>query len=1001
MLEKIVCSYYFVFLLFVIGSTAFAQPSSLKTTEELATALLSAKSEQEQTALLDGNKSLVSEELYNAVYLQGRKFSDTQKWQQSFNAYEIARQIAERISSKSSAAKALLEIGNDYFDQKQFDKSLDYFRQSLFLRKEANDKDGIASSLRHIAKVYRVRGNYGDAISHLQQAVSLLREVTNKSIAAGILIELANTEVFIGDLTSSLTHAQQALKTYEEIDQKQGIIAACLTIATNLLKLGEYDASLESLHRALVLAESQNNVIYTIIALNNIGATYGERGNYGKAIEFLEKSLQLSNKIGAQNQSTSTLNNIGYLYYKLNNYTQALNFLQQGLELAESREAKATAANTLNIMCAVYGDHGNYEKAIEYCQKGMKLSEETKSNSLMAKSLNSLGAVYLGQGKIAQAIEAYKKCFEIFQKPDVKEDISPVLRNLATAYLIDNKPAESLRNIDKSIEIAKRSGKTENLSFRYNILGQSYLALNRITEARSAFLESIATLETLRSESLSGEIQLQNFLEKRTSPFQQMVALSVKQNEPIEALRYAEQMKARLLLDVLQSGRVQIAKAMTEEEKEQERTIKNDLISLNSQIFNENSQDKPDKTRLETLHNQLEKVRLAHQDFQAKLYALHPDLKIQRGETTPFSLEQSATLFSDDQTVLLEYVLTKEKAFLFLITLEKHGKPYLKVFELAAKSDEINKLARKYRELLATRNALFRETSVQLYNLLIKPAQAELRGKTSLVIVPDGALWELPFQALVNERKKYLIENYSISFAPSLTVLAEMKKRQKKRNSEPLSLLAFGNPNLGKEQISPKLFKTRAGDFASLPETEIEVRKLADLYGKKRSLIFTGSEARERELKNQVGNFKVLHLATHSILNDASPMYSQIVLSQEIKPESNEDGLLEAWEILQLDLKGDLVVLSACETARGRISEGEGMIGLSWAFFVAGVPTAVVSQWKVDSMSTSELMLEFHGSLQTRGAKESLRKAMLELTKNKQYNHPFYWAAFVVVGEGG
>jgi CHAT domain-containing protein/uncharacterized protein HemY len=998
MLGKKFCRYYVLFWLLLMGSTVVAQQSIPKTIEELAAALLAAKSEQERTVLLDSNKDLVSAELFNAVFQQGRKFSDRQQWQQSFNAYEIARQIAERINSKPSVAKALLEIGNDYFDQHQFDKALGYFQQSLALRKEADDKDGIASSLRHIAKVYRVRGDYSGAIAHLQQAVALLSEVKSKSIAAGVLIELANNELSIGDLTSSLTHAQQALKLYEEIDQKQGIIATRLTTAAILVRLGEYDSALENLNQALALAESQNIKPYMISALNNIGATYGERGNYGKAIEFLEKSLQLT---GDRGISTKTLNNIGLLHYKQNNYAQALNVLQRGLALSESRGTKADAATTLNIICAVYGSQRNYEKAIEYCQKSVKLNEETKSDSLIAESLNTLGSVYEKQGKIALAIETFLKCLDIFQKSGGKEDIGNTLSNLASAYLKDNKPAKALRHAEQAIEIAKRSGRTENLYLRYNNLGEAYLALNRTSEARAAFIESVAALETLRSESLSGEIQQQNFLEGRTSPYQYLVALSVKQNEPVEALRYAEQMKARLLLDVLYSGRVQIAKAMTQEEKEQERIIKNELVSLNSQIFNEQAQDKPDQARLATLNQQLEKARLKQQDFQTKLYAAHPDLKLQRGQTAPFSLEQSAVLLSDNQTALLEYVLTNDKAFLFVITRDRQDKPNLKVYELAAKSEEINNLARKYRELLATRNVLFRETAWQLYDLIFKPAQAELRGKIKLVIVPDDALWELPFQALVNEKKRYLIEDYSISFAPSLTVLAQMKKkRQQKRNSEAPTLLAFGNPNLGKEQISSSLFKTRTGDFAPLPETETEVKKLVELYGKERSLAFTGSAARESELKMKAGNYKVLHLATHSILNDASPMYSQIVLSQENATESNEDGLLEAWEILQLDLKSDLVVLSACETARGRVSEGEGMIGLSWALFVAGAPTIVVSQWKVDSTITSDLMLEFHRNLQTNGTKASLRKAMLKLTQSKQYNHPFYWAAFVVVGDG-
>ena len=158
----------------------------------------------------------------------------------------------------------------------------------------------------------------------------------------------------------------------------------------------------------------------------------------------------------------------------------------------------------------------------------------------------------------------------------------------------------------------------------------------------------------------------------------------------------------------------------------------------------------------------------------------------------------------------------------------------------------------------------------------------------------------------------------------------------------------------------------------------------------------------------KAGSYRILHLATHAILNDTSPMYSHVLLSQG-GTDSNEDGLLEAWEVMKLNLQADMVVLSACETARGRIGAGEGVIGLTWALFVAGAPATVVSQWKVESASTTELMVEFHRQLQAkrqdgkpRATKaEALRQAAIKLLRRKQSQHPFYWAAFVVVGDGG
>jgi CHAT domain-containing protein len=182
------------------------------------------------------------------------------------------------------------------------------------------------------------------------------------------------------------------------------------------------------------------------------------------------------------------------------------------------------------------------------------------------------------------------------------------------------------------------------------------------------------------------------------------------------------------------------------------------------------------------------------------------------------------------------------------------------------------------------------------------------------------------------------------------------------------------------------------------------VKALRRLYGMSRSKVYIGDEAREDRVKSEAGQATILHFATHGILNDASPMYSHLTLAQG---DGAEDGLLEAWELMRLDLKADLAVLSACETARGRFGAGEGMIGLTWALFVAGVPSTLVSQWKVESASTRDLMLGFHRQLRAPApvkAKmtkaEALRRAALKVMKNPETRHPFYWAGFVLVGDG-
>ena len=373
-------------------------------------------------------------------------------------------------------------------------------------------------------------------------------------------------------------------------------------------------------------------------------------------------------------------------------------------------------------------------------------------------------------------------------------------------------------------------------------------------------------------------------------------------------------------------------------------------------------------------------------------------------------VEQARELLRDEQSALLEYAVADEQVYLFVLTKGAANAPVaLRALTLPIKRSELAARVEKFRQRLANRDLDYAAMAAELYNLLLKPAAEQLRNKTTLVIVPDGILWDLPFQALQPAPNHYLVEDYALSYAPSLTVLREMmaKRRKQASDARPM-LLAIGNPALGQQTVERARTVLINEQLAPLPEAERQVEMLGQLYGPGHSKVYIGAEAREDRVKAEAGQFRILQLATHGVLNNANPMYSHVVLSQSAG-NGSEDGLLEAWEIMKLDLKADLVVLSACDTARGRIGAGEGVIGLTWAFFVAGSPTTVVSQWSVESASTTELMLNFHrslkapdsGSLYAMTKAEALRQAQLKLLRTKRYQHPFFWAGFVVVGDGG
>lgn len=590
-----------------------------------------------------------------------------------------------------------------------------------------------------------------------------------------------------------------------------------------------------------------------------------------------------------------------------------------------------------------------------------------------------------------------------------KLGISQSLNSIAHVHHDSGDYEKALEFAERASAVAREIGNREALWNARTVAGRSNRALDRLLPARAAFSEAIDTIEALRFQVAGGEKDQEQFFENKVSPYHAMAELLLAQNKAGEALEYAERSRARVLLDVLRNGRTNLTKAMDSAESQREQTLRDELASLNIQLARERLRAEPDRARLADLERRLENSRLNHENFEAVLYSGHPELKALRGESPPLRIEQASDLLPDAQTALLEYVVTRDRVFVFALTRGKSPTGVdLRSQSLVIKRSELARLVEQFRQRLANHDLDFAAASAALYQLLIKPVAEQLRHKQNLIIVPDDTLWDLPFQALISSPGRYLINDFALSYAPSLTVLREMIVRRKRHAGTGRSeLLAVGNPALGGQTMARARTVALNEQLDPLPEAERQVRTLAQLYGPSHSRIYIGSEAREELVKSEAAKYRVVQLATHGILNNANPLYSYVVLSQS-EDSSNEDGLLEAWEIMNLDLNAELVVLSACDTARGRIGAGEGVIGLSWAFFVAGSSTMVVSQWGVESAGTTELMLSFHRRLKARGhaaaasisKAEALRQAQLELLRSKPYQHPFYWAGFVLVGDG-
>ena len=935
--------------------------------DDLAEALVKARTEAERTQLLAEEKELVTVELARAINRQGDRLGNRGEYPQALTVYTLANGLAEQIGDQREIARTLHNLGYVHRAQGNFAQAMEYFGKSLAMSEALGEQAGIGRTHLGIGMVNWLQGDFSQALEHYQKSLMIFETLNDKIAIANVLNNIGNIHRYRGDYVQALEYYSKGLEIRQEMKNRFGILGS----------------------------------------LGNIGVVYASQGNFAKALEYYQKSLAMSEAEGDKEGIAITLGNIGVLYRKQGNYEQALDYYQKSLTMSESINDKVGISQMLSNIATVNFQQGNDAQALEYYRKGLAMREQAGDKYGSAESMMAIGRIYTAQGNYAQAWEYYQKSLAIKEAIKDRGGLANVLLLIGILHSKQGHHSEALDFAERATALIRQGGSLYTLwKVRVNA-GLAYRALNQLDQARLAFEEAISIIETMRLQVAGGEQEQQRFLEDKLTPYHAMVDLLAAQNKPTEALILTERAKARTLLDLLYSGRANIVKAMTGQEQEQERTLRAEIISLNTQVTRASQQDKPDQARLSELKSLREKVRLKYEAFQTSLYAAHPELKVQRGEAPIINAQELAALLPDAATALLEYVVTEDKIHLFAITkMAGKSEAEVSVYTLPVKRKELATQIEAFRGQLAGRDLGFRASAVKLYQLLLKPAEARLKGKTNLVIVADDALWDLPFQALLTGANRFLIEEAAIAYAPSLTVLREMTRRPKRQGADAASttLLALGNPLLGKETVNRTALSLR-DKLDPLPEAEQEVRALRQLYGTSHSKVYVGAEAREDRVKSEAGQARILHFATHGLLNNASPMYSHLALAQG---GAGEDGLLEAWELMQLDLKADLAVLSACETARGRIGAGEGMIGLSWAMFIAGVPATVVSQWKVESAGTRDLMVNFHRALISEpGAgsakltkSEALRQAALKLMKNPETHHPFYWAGFVMVGDG-
>lgn len=917
---------------------------------------------------------------YSEYFKQGENLKLQGNYEKSIQYFIKAFNLAQKNNDIENEVEPLIKLGVLYWNIGQVDKSFDYYQEALSLAEKTEIYEKKEEVLNYIqiyelyqaGKEHRSRGEYQESIENFEKAIESSREIASEEHEVKCLRQLSVTYSEIDDIDKLFSLSKEALKIARKIKHKK----------------------------------EEGRISY------NIGLYYDAIDNYSQALWHYEEALRISRIFRDYSDESDCLTNISQIYIHVGNYEKALEYLEEVLRIDKQLEEDAYVAIDLNNIGVTYqkmalhsdSKDGLY-KALESFEESLKIAKKIKDVKTEIQALTNLGMVKIDLEDYPEALRYFNLGLEKAENTQDKEEIANILVNIGIVYSKQEKYDLSIEYFQKAIDTASEIKGDKILWEAYFEIANAYMKQNNYQKSLENYKKSISHLEKIRSKIQLEELKASYLgTDKRIDTYYNMIDLLVQfdKSEPekghnIEAFHYMEKAKARAFLDRLEVSQVNIYQGVDTELLNQEKELMNEISNINTTLLKPGldlEQKKEIDNQIKLREERLEAIRREIR-ISSPAYANLKDPEI-------ISLEQTQEQLLDNETAFFEYSLGKRKSYAFAVT-----KRDLKIFPLPS-AEEIQTQVNEYLMTITDKDNKDFHLGYELFCTLVLPGLEKNLHK--LTFIPDDILHYLPFETLIisqKNEKRWLIRNYKVSYAPSISSLRGIIQREGINGQKPRKdILAFGDPFFGpreEEESAREILKdfssANTSSFFRLKYSGLEIEKIRALFKKAEINIFKREEATEEQLKKlNLSDYKILHLATHCLIDNEKPARSSIVFS--LADTSTEDGFLQMREIFNLKLNSDLVSLSACETGLGQFIRGEGIEGLNRAFFYAGASSVLMSLWAVHDQATSQFMERYYFHLRSSNSiMDSLRKTKFEMIDSDVLSHPYYWAGFVVTGK--
>jgi CHAT domain-containing protein len=872
--------------------------------------------------------------------------------------YGRAAEMFRTIGNREMEAQSVDKTGQVYNRLGEGRQALDTYRRVLVLYRELGDRANAASTLNNVGLELVNQGSYTDAIQPLIESAEILHE--------------------IGDLWTERSPINNLGLAY--------------------YFLGEVEKSEAQYQRALEIGRANFDVSGEAYAAMGLAALALERGNVQGTLNYLDVALDLYRRLGDHQLEALALSNIGATHLKFGDPESALDYLQRSQEvrkLAPNRAGEAIAYGNIGSAYRVMGDS---RKALEFVKLEVDILHEIGNRGREADALNNLAFVQTGLGDLDAAAASYTASRALARESGNRSAEVFALAGLSRVRLRQKNAVEAETVAREALSLTTAS--TSRIARQTSLLalGDAELASNALEPAREHTSRAIEIAESIRS-SVAGPDQRTSYIGQYRDAYGQLIDILMRldRDEPSagfvrQAFDVSERARARTLIDLLGESRANVREGVDPALASREQALRAALA-----IRRAESDDR------------VQSLLLEYRNLQNDIRARNPRYA-SLVEPALSSIDVLQRDLLDAQTVLVEYALGERRSYVWVI-----GSQSLTGHELPSRG-EIEALARRAHAALSQPHASDLQESIRaLSRVTIAPIASEIAGKR-LAIVADGALQYVPFAALLDEEDQPLIRSHEVVSLPSASTLQVLRREVAGRTSATQSVFVVGDPVFDRRDprvkgtesakaaaptAATRSARESGADLERLWFTRQEVNSIAALAGRDGTKLLDFDATLDRVTGADLASYRVVHFATHGLLNNKHPELSGLVFSQVDSRGRPRDGFLPAYAVYNLRLNADLVVLSACQTALGEDIRGEGLVGLTRAFMYAGAPRIVASLWRVPDSATAALMERFYQGMLTRhlSAADALRSAQESVRAQRRWAAPYYWAGFTLLGE--